>query len=177
MGWLGWGRPLRRLLRRRLGGRLGSSCSRNFVDRSNLELILPILAVQLARKFAGVRSILFPLVRLDPAIVDESLYHQMALAFLLPLGPASVVDCPFLPAPVMSAEWPAGGMLNSGSHRVECNNSVGYNGGAGEVFGGARSILDVGRALPQPFPSLGWGTSRGTPLGTFSAMRSVLPTA
>ena len=71
----------------RLGGRLGASffCSRDFVDRSNLELIFPTLAVQLARKFAEFRSILIPLVQLDPGIVDESLYHQMEKLIVHPL--------------------------------------------------------------------------------------------
>ena len=63
----------------RLGERLGASffCSRDFEDRSDLQFIFPTLAVQLARKFAKIRSILVPLVQLDPGIISESLSHQM----------------------------------------------------------------------------------------------------
>ena len=46
-------------------GELGASffCSRDFGDRSNLQLIFPTIAVQLARKFTKIRSILVPLVQ------------------------------------------------------------------------------------------------------------------
>ena len=68
-------------------GRLGASffCSRDFLDRSNLQLIFPTLAVQLARKYTEFRSIFIPLVESDPGIADESLYHQMKKLIVQPL--------------------------------------------------------------------------------------------
>ena len=70
-----------------LDGQLGASffCSRDFEDRSNLQLIFPTLAVQLARRYNGFRSILVPLVRSDPAVVHESLYGQMSKLIVGPL--------------------------------------------------------------------------------------------
>ena len=68
-------------------GRLGASffCSRDFEDRSNLQLIFPTLAVQLARRYTEFRSILVPLVQSDPAVVQESLYGQMSKLIVGPL--------------------------------------------------------------------------------------------
>ena len=73
-------------------GRLGASffCSRDFLDRSNLQFILPTLSIQLARKFAEFRSILIPLAQSDPGIVDESLYHQMEKLIVRPLKESGV---------------------------------------------------------------------------------------
>ena len=60
-------------------GRLGASffCSRDFEDQSDLKLIFPTLAVQLARNYPEFRSIFVPLVRLDPKVVYELPYGQM----------------------------------------------------------------------------------------------------
>ena len=68
-------------------GQLGASffCSRDFEDRSNLHFIIPTLAVQLARRYADIRSILVPLVQSDPTIVHESLYGQMNKLIVGPL--------------------------------------------------------------------------------------------
>ena len=68
-------------------GQLGASffCSQDFLDRSDLQLIFPTLAVQLARKYARFRSILVPLVRSDPGVVHESLYNQMNRLLIGPL--------------------------------------------------------------------------------------------
>ena len=68
-------------------GRLGASffCSRDSEDRSDLQFIFPTLAVQLARKYAKFRSILVPLVRSDPGVVQESLYNQMDKLIVGPL--------------------------------------------------------------------------------------------
>ena len=73
-------------------GQLGASffCSRDFLDRSNLQFIFPTLAIQLARKFAEFRSILVPLVQSDPGIADESLYHQMERLIVKPLTESDV---------------------------------------------------------------------------------------
>jgi len=73
-------------------GQLGASffCSRDFLDRSDLQLVFPTLAIQLARKFVEFRSILIPLLQSDPGIVDESLYHQMERLIARPLMESGV---------------------------------------------------------------------------------------
>ena len=73
-------------------GRLGASffCSRDSEDRSDLQFIFPTLAVQLARKYAKFRSILVPLVRSDPGIVQESLYNQMDKLIVGPLSKSGI---------------------------------------------------------------------------------------
>ncbi|KAF9645039.1 hypothetical protein BDM02DRAFT_3120843, partial [Thelephora ganbajun] len=59
-------------------GKLGASffCSRDFEDRSNLHLIFPTLAFQLAHKYPTFRSAPVPLLRSNPDIVHESLMNQ-----------------------------------------------------------------------------------------------------
>ena len=73
-------------------GRLGASffCSRDFEDRSNLQLIFPTLAVQLARRYTAFRSVLVPLVQSDPGISHESLYNQMDKLIVQPLREAAI---------------------------------------------------------------------------------------
>ena len=68
-------------------GRLGASffCSRDFEDRSNIRLIFPTLAVQLAHRYTEFRLILVPLVQSDPALVHESLCGQMSKLIVGPL--------------------------------------------------------------------------------------------
>ncbi|KAF9786326.1 hypothetical protein BJ322DRAFT_1059022 [Thelephora terrestris] len=74
------------------GGQLGASffCSRDFEDRSNIKLIFPTLAVQLARKYPDFRSYLIPLVRSDPGVADESLYDQMDKLIVRPLNESKI---------------------------------------------------------------------------------------
>ena len=73
-------------------GQLGASffCSRDFLDRSNLQLIFPTLAVQLARRHPTFRSIFVPTVQSDPGIVDESLYNQMERLIVQPLRDSGI---------------------------------------------------------------------------------------
>ena len=73
-------------------GRLGASffCSRDFEDRSNLQVIFPTLAVQLARRYPQFRSIFIPLVQSDPEIIRESLYGQMKKLIIQPLAESAV---------------------------------------------------------------------------------------
>ena len=73
-------------------GRLGASffCSRDFEDRSNLQLIFPTLAIQLARRYTTFRSVFVPLVRSDPEIVHESLYNQMDRLIAQPLRESAI---------------------------------------------------------------------------------------
>jgi hypothetical protein len=68
-------------------GKLGASffCSRDFEDQSNLRLIFPTLAVQLARKYSDFRPLFVPLVLSDPGVVHESLYKQMQKLIVQPL--------------------------------------------------------------------------------------------
>ncbi|KAF9647405.1 hypothetical protein BDM02DRAFT_3117104 [Thelephora ganbajun] len=73
-------------------GLLGASffCSRDFEDRSDLHLIFPTLAFQLAHKYPAFRSVLVPLLRSNPDIVYESLMNQMEEMMVKPLKSADV---------------------------------------------------------------------------------------
>jgi hypothetical protein len=73
-------------------GQLGASffCSRNFEDRSNLKLIFPTLAVQLARRYTEFRPIFVSLVQSDPGIVHESLYSQADKLIFQPLKESTI---------------------------------------------------------------------------------------
>ena len=68
-------------------GRLGASffCSRDFEDRSNIHIIFPTLAVQLAWKYPEFRSIFVTLAQSDRKIAYESLYDQMKKLIVQPL--------------------------------------------------------------------------------------------
>ena len=74
-------------------GWLGASffCSRDFEDRSDLKLIFPTLAVQLARNYPEFRSVFVPLVQSDPGIANEPPYGQMNK---LIVGPLAKCDIP-----------------------------------------------------------------------------------
>ena len=73
-------------------GRLGASffCSRGVEDRSDLQLIIPTLAFQLAQQYPEFRSSLIPLLRSNPDIVHESLLNQMEKFLVKPLRSAGV---------------------------------------------------------------------------------------
>ena len=73
-------------------GRLGASffCSRGVEDRSNLQLIFPTLAFQLAQKYPAFRISLVPLLQSDPDIVHESLQDQLQKFLVEPLRSAGV---------------------------------------------------------------------------------------
>ncbi|KAF9645958.1 hypothetical protein BDM02DRAFT_3172460, partial [Thelephora ganbajun] len=73
-------------------GLLGASffCSRDFEDRSDLRLIFPTLAFQLAYKYPSFRSAFVPLLRSNPDIVDESLMNQMGKLIVDPLKSADI---------------------------------------------------------------------------------------
>ena len=68
-------------------GQLGALfyCSRDSKDLSNLRLIFPTLAVQLAYKYADFRSFIIPLVQSNPGIAYESLENQMQKLIVQPL--------------------------------------------------------------------------------------------
>ena len=73
-------------------GQLGASffCSRDFEDRSDLKLIFPTLATQLAREYDEFRSILVQLVQRDPEIAQDSLYNQMNKLIVRPLQESDI---------------------------------------------------------------------------------------
>ena len=68
-------------------GRLGASffCSRDFEDRSDLQLIFPTLAAQLARTYIEFRSAFVRLMWHDPDIYHQSLFSQMDKLIAKPL--------------------------------------------------------------------------------------------
>jgi len=73
-------------------GLLGASffCSRDFTDRSDLRLIFPTLAVQLAHKYLSFRSVLVPLLQSNPDVTYEPLFNQMEKLIVEPLGSAGI---------------------------------------------------------------------------------------
>ena len=73
-------------------GFLGASffCSRGVEDRSDLKLIFPTLAFQLAQKHSSFRSSLIPLLQSNPDIVHESLLDQMQKFLISPLQSVDV---------------------------------------------------------------------------------------
>ena len=73
-------------------GRLGASffCSRGIEDRSNLQLIFPTLAFQLAQKYSAFRTSLVPLLQSNPDVIHESLGDQMQKFLVKPLRLAGV---------------------------------------------------------------------------------------
>ena len=68
-------------------GGLGASffCSRGIEDRSDLQLIFPTLAFQLAQKYPCFRSQLIPLLQSNPDVTHESLQDQMQKFLVEPL--------------------------------------------------------------------------------------------
>jgi len=68
-------------------GRLGASffCSRDFEDRSNLQMIFPTLAFQLAYRYLPFRGELLSLLRANPDVGRESLCSQMERLIVGPL--------------------------------------------------------------------------------------------
>src|SRR5579872_1431690 len=68
-------------------GKLGASffCSRDFVDRSNLRMVFPTLAFQLAYQYPSFREILLPVLKAIPDIGQESLCSQMEKLIVGPL--------------------------------------------------------------------------------------------
>jgi hypothetical protein len=73
-------------------GHLGASffCSRSFEDRSNLQLIFPTLASQLARRYPRFRSQLISLLQRNLDFVHEPLQDQMQMFLVGPLRSADI---------------------------------------------------------------------------------------
>jgi len=71
---------------------LGASffCSRDFEDRSNLHLVFPTLAFQLAQKYPKFRTSLIALLQSNPDIIHESLQDQMVNLLIEPLQSADI---------------------------------------------------------------------------------------
>jgi hypothetical protein len=74
------------------GGRLGASffCSSGSEDHSNLQLIFPTLAFQLAQRYSKFRSSLIHLLQSNPDIAYQSLQDQMKKLLVEPLRSADV---------------------------------------------------------------------------------------
>ena len=66
---------------------LGASffCSRDFIDRSDLQVIFPTLAFQLAYQYPLFRKELLKVLRTNPDVGQESLYSQMERLIVGPL--------------------------------------------------------------------------------------------
>ena len=68
-------------------GKLGASffCSRDFVDRSNLQMIFPTLSFQLAYRYPSFRKELLRVLKATPDVGRESLCSQMEKLIVGPL--------------------------------------------------------------------------------------------
>ena len=73
-------------------GMLGASffCSRDFEDRSNLQMIFPTLAFQLAYRYPLFRWELLQVLRANPRIWQEALYSQVEKIIVDPLKAADI---------------------------------------------------------------------------------------
>ena len=73
-------------------GKLGASffCSRDFEDRSNLQVIFPTLAFQLAYRYPLFREELLRVLRANPGVSRETLCSQMERLIAGPLKTARV---------------------------------------------------------------------------------------
>ena len=76
-------------------GKLGASffCSQDFEDRSNLQIIFPTLAFQLARQYRSFREKLLRVLRANCDVKHESLYSQVKK---LIVGPLETTNIPTL---------------------------------------------------------------------------------
>jgi hypothetical protein len=73
-------------------GKLGASffCSRDFVDRSNLQMIFPTLSFQLAYRYPLFRKELLRVLKATPDVGRESLCSQMEKLIVGPLRATSI---------------------------------------------------------------------------------------
>jgi len=73
-------------------GKLGASffCSRDFADRSNLQMIFPTLAFQLAYQYPRFRNELLQVLKARPDVGQESLCSQMEKLIVGPLKAAHI---------------------------------------------------------------------------------------
>lgn len=68
-------------------GKLGASffCSRDFIDRSNIHMIFPTLAFDLACRYPEFRAALIPVIMANPNVGHESLSVQLQKLLIGPL--------------------------------------------------------------------------------------------
>jgi len=73
-------------------GKLGASffCSRDFKDRSNLQMIFPTLAFQLACRYPAFRKELLQVLKERPDVGHESLCSQMEKLLVGPLNATAI---------------------------------------------------------------------------------------
>ena len=74
-------------------GVLGASffCSRYYEDRSNLQIIFPTLAFQLARRYPAFREQLIPVLMASPDVGRETLCSQMEKLIVQPFQETQIV--------------------------------------------------------------------------------------
>ena len=73
-------------------GKLGASffCSRDFQDQSNLQMIFPTLAFQLAHQYSAFRQELLQVLKAHPNVRQESLCSQMEELIIHPLKATNI---------------------------------------------------------------------------------------
>jgi len=105
-------------------GRLAASffCSRDFVNRSNLQAIFPTLAFQLAYRYLPFQEKLLRVLRANPGVSQESLCSQMERIIV---GPLKAAPIPIQPLIIIDAldeckdEEPASALLSVLSRYVD----------------------------------------------------------
>jgi len=103
-------------------GMLGASffCSRDFEDRSNLQVIFPTLAFQLAYRYLPFREQLLRVLRANPGVGRESLCSQMEKIILGPLYSTQIQTLVIIDAlDECKDEEPASAILSVLSRYVE----------------------------------------------------------
>ena len=103
-------------------GRLGASffCSRDFEDRSNLQMIFPTLAFQLAYRYPPFRRELLSVLRANPDVGRETLCSQIERLIVGPLKVAHIATLIIIDAlDECKDEEPASALLSILSRYVE----------------------------------------------------------
>jgi hypothetical protein len=103
-------------------GRLGASffCSRDFEDRSNLQIIFPTLAFQLAYRYPPFRGELLSVLKATPDVGRESLYSQMERLIVGPLKATHISTLIIIDAlDECKDEEPASAVLSMLSSNIE----------------------------------------------------------
>ena len=103
-------------------GRLGASffCSRDFEDRSNLQIIFPTLAFQLAYRYLPFRQELLRVLRANPGVGRETLCSQVERLIVGPLKATHISTLIIIDAlDECKDEEPASALLSILSRYVE----------------------------------------------------------
>ena len=103
-------------------GKLGASffCSRDFEDRSDIRVIFPTLASQLAYRYPQFRKELLPIVKANPEIGRESLCSQLENLLVGPLKATCISTLIIIDAlDECKDEEPASAILSVLSHYMD----------------------------------------------------------